>query len=167
MKLIDNLMWAALAVGLIAVGVSYAQAGSPLEFFLIVPPIGFWMAGRRLERDAPVNAAFLFIFLLITVAAFRQHNPALLLTATLGTFCAWDLFGFGRRIAEHDPKQDYSNLLRRHLQTLLTITIITLFIALIIFNATLDIGLFWSLLLGIILILGVSQAIRFLRESDL
>jgi hypothetical protein len=167
MRLVENLMWAALAVGLIAVAASYTQSGSPLTFFLILPPLAFWLFGWRKMWDSAVNVAFVLTFLLLGVAAFRQHDPTLLLSATLGTFCAWDLHAFGRRLAQHNATPDHATLIRRHLQTLLTVIIITLVIALIIFNATLDIGLFWSLLLGGVLVVGVSQAIRFLRESDL
>ncbi len=167
MKLIENLMWAALAVGLIPIGVSVTESGSPLLFFIILPPLAFWLVGQRIKRDAPINLAFVYTFCVVVYAALRQYNATLLIIGTLGTFCAWDLFAFGRRIAQHGEIPTQSKLIRQHLQTLLTIIIMTLFIALIIFNATVDIGLFWSLLLGSILVVGVSQAIRFLRESDL
>ncbi len=166
-KLLQSLTWLALAVGLITVGVTYGQADSPFAFSIILLPLVFWVAGERTQRNGLTNSAFILTMLLITVAALRQQNATLLIVSTLGIFCGWDLHAFGRRLDQYDDIINQATLLRFHLQTLLIIIIITLIITLIIFNATLNVGLGWSIALGIALILGFSQAVRFLRESDL
>lgn len=167
MKALQLAMWIAFFVALICVGVTYAQSGSPEALLLVIPPLAFWLSGQRWQRDGLINFTFFVMMLLIAVAAFSQPNATLLITATIGIFCAWDLHAFGRRITQHNDIRHATTLFRTHIQALLTIIIITLIITLIIFNATLNIGLGWSILFGAVLVIGILQTMRFLRESDL
>ena len=167
LKLLSPLTWAALAVALLTLGLSYAIAATPLSFLIVIPSLVLWLIGYRTGRDTFFDSTFLFTFALIAVASFRGHNPALLVAAALGIIVAWDLRAFRKRLAPYEFVGEQLDLLRLHLQTLLTLIIVTVIISLVIFNASLDIGLWWSILLGGILVIGVSQAIRFLREGDL
>ena len=90
-----------------------------------------------------------------------------LLFGIVAALTAWDLGDFAYQFGQTEHVQGYATLQRIHLQRLAIVAGLGLLLGGIALNFELRLNMWWGIFLGVLVIVGLSQAIgRLRRESD-
>lgn len=138
-------LWAALSLGVTAVGVLLERLPAP---------------------DRLCGLVFVGFVMLSTASLLQGHVPLAGLVATAAALVVWDLHAFRQRLASVGHIEAAPRLMRAHVQRLFTVVGLGLVLgtAALLVRMSLDIGLI--VLLGLLLIVGLSQTISFLRKKS-
>lgn len=153
--------------GIIILSISFGLNGEWGFTIGIAVPTVIWLLGRWRGWQATYSIALFFLAFFIIIGAYRDNNPSLLLATTLTLFIAWDLEAFAQRLRQFDHIESTSGLVRKHLITIGLIVLLSIILFAVTLGIRLELGIWSAMLLGILLVLGLAQALRYLRESDL
>lgn len=151
-----------LAVGLVGWAAWRADAGRLGLVALLV--LATWAAGRRWRAGRHI--AFSLLVGLSGVGAFGGQPLWMMLTALLCALSAWDLAGWQARWPGDQPVEEGSRWLRRHLGRLGGIWGLSLGLFVLTQQVELQLGVWSALVLGVLLLLGLSQTTRLLRRPS-
>jgi len=135
---------------------------------LVITAFGLlWLIGAWLDWHW---TASLGLIIFIGAAAFGIwfELPAdWLLLGIVATLASWDLNHFAQRLRAAEDIEGERVLKRAHLQRLFIVASLGLLLGEVTLRVQLSFAFGWAFLLGLLAVLGLSQAIRFLRrESD-
>jgi hypothetical protein len=124
--------------------------------------VALWRSWRPMET--------LCIILFVGIAALSSWldvPTGWLLFGIIATLAGWDLGDFAHGFGKTEHVQGYATLQRIHLQRLAVVAGLGLLLGGIALSVELRLNMWWGILLGILVIIGLSQAIgRLRRESD-
>jgi len=131
----------------------------PGLFVGLIWALDFW-------RGKHWSGTFSFVVLMIlTFSGFWMRLSSLLLLASaVLSLVTWDLDAFAQKLKAYDPDQGMTPVIRTHLSRLSGIAIAGYFLSLLPLLVKTRLNLPVALILGLILILTLSQAIHFLRD---
>ena len=155
----------ALAASALALG--YAQAHLWAGVVLIAGLGAFWLFGqRRGWRWVPSLVLVLFVSAAVFGLGLAAEPIWMLLGVVVG-LAAWDLDHFAQRMRKASHVEGVQNLERRHLLRLLLVSGLGFLLSAAALEVRVELPMGTALLLGLLAIMGLSRAIRFLRrESD-
>ncbi len=123
--------------------------------------VSIWRAGRIIE----ILSLCLFI-LGISTAAMADGSRVLLLASALAALAAWDLSAFHYRLSANEEIREEGEIIRTHLWRLLSVLILGGTLPLITFALQFDLKFWQVLLLGVVLLLGLSQVFSQIKRSN-
>jgi hypothetical protein len=151
----------------LALATGYTLAGFwPVSIFALLAGslwlIALWRGWNRVTS--------LSIIIFVGVAAWGTWlgiTAGWLLFGIIATLIAWDLGDFAQRFRQTEHRQNYATLQRIHLLQLAIVAGLGLLLGGIALSFELRLNMWWGILLGVLVIAGLSQAIgRLRRESD-
>ena len=123
--------------------------------------VSIWRAWRKVE----VLSLF-FVILGISVAAIADGSRLLLLVSALAILATWDLSAFQGTLAANEGIYAEGELIRTHLLRLFSVLIVGATLPMIAFALQFDLKFWQVFLLGIVLLLGLSQVFSQLKRSS-
>ncbi|MGB1253777.1 MAG: hypothetical protein ACPG8W_24405 [Candidatus Promineifilaceae bacterium] len=173
MRLLHATYTGALGLATLLLLISTSQnEPMPLPWFTILP-ITVWLLGWYFEQRFALTLTFILFISFVAFASYRNHSPILLILTALSAYVAWDVEAFTARLTyfdDGDQRRRIRNrpiLIRQHLLAIASIVTGSLILSLITLNATLQLSFWPAVVLSAILAIGLSAALRYLRESDL
>ncbi len=127
-------------------------------------PLVLWLASRRWPHSRHV--AFMVLVGLSGMGAFSALPLWLMLLAVLSSLTAWDLASWQTRLPTGRPPDAWQRLLRRHLGRLAALWGVSIGLLILTQRIELQLGVWSALLLGVLLLLGLSQTVRLLRRPE-
>ena len=164
---------AALVIATLILLVGALQIGSSTAAFVALVPAVMWLLGWYFQQRFALTLTFVLFIGLIGLASYGTYPPMALVIAMLAAYVLWDVEAFAARLARFDNEEAFRavrnrpNLIRQHLLATGGIVGGTLILSLITLNSTLQIGFWPAVALSTVLAIGLTQALRYLRESDL
>lgn len=166
-QFISRLTIGAIGLTTLALAASFALAGYWLVVMICICAGGGWLlAALRGWPSAPT------LGLLATVVAtvygdFEGVSLPGLLLALVAALVAWDGGTFAGRLRSAPEVAFADDLMRAHVQRLLIVAAIGLFVGLLALLLRVSLSFGWALLLAALAIIGLVRALRFFqRESD-
>lgn len=160
---------ALLSIGLAALSLFIAYVlGASLIWALVIAAVGIlWLMGAWRDWN---GAASVGLIAFVSAAAFGiwQGLPASwMLVSTILTLAAWDLDGFALRLQEAGHVQGELALKRSHLERLLIVAGLGLLLGGMALGVRFHLGFWWDLVLGLLVMICLSQVFRLMRrEAD-
>ena len=141
------------------------------DLWIWAPPVMalglFWLVGQWRGWDWVASVGLAFSTGFAAIGILRQLGAGWMLFAVVAALTAWDLGHYAHWLGSVQRVEKARELERRHLQRLLIVDSLGLLLAAaaLQLKAKLSFGL--AVVLGLLVILGVSRAVRLLRrESD-
>ena len=167
--------WVGLGLATIAIFVAYTMRASLVDALICFAPVLIYVLGlqvtKRVARyrrrsNSVRNITFLFLVGLVIVGAMRDQQPTLLLISILSSFVFWDLDGFAMRLLAPATVRNESDIVRKHLLSLLFIVVGSSVLFALAQGLRLDVGVWTAIFLAALLVTGLLQALRYLRAGD-
>ena len=108
----------------------------------------------------------LIILLGISLAAIFEASRVIVLISLLATLSAWDLAAFYIRLISSNNIAHEDHLLQTHLLRLVMVLILGLTLPLLTFGLQFDLKFWQVFLLGVLLLVGLSQVFAQLKRSS-
>ena len=159
------------AVSIVLVALSLA-AGYMLTGFwpvaIFIVAVGLLWLAALWRAWRPVIGLSIIIFVgLAALGTWLGVSAGWLLFGIIATLAGWDLGDFAHRFGQTEHIQGYATLQRIHLQRLAIVAGLGLLLGGIALNFELKLNMWWAIFLGVLVIVGLSQAIaRLRRESN-
>ncbi len=126
----------------------------------------FWLASGKRSWAWAADAALAALVVLAVRAVYADAQPVIVLAALVAALAAWDLDHFARRLGALANNKDTQPLVRRHLARLAAVGALGLALAMVALSVHVHLGAGVVLLVGLLAILGLAQAVRFLRQAS-
>jgi hypothetical protein len=152
-----------IAMGALALG--YGLIGLWVWTMFIVTLGLVWLIGQRRDWGWMASVG---LVLFVSTAAFGLWLGAgtgWMLIGVVAALSAWDLDHFTQRLSGAGRVESARDLERRHLQRLLTVDVSGLVLAIVALGIKVEFGLGTATLLGLLVILGLSRMVGFLRRK--
>jgi hypothetical protein len=158
----------ALCIGLATASLAagYALGGLPIGILPILLLGGLWLAGERRDWRWAATAGLAGCAGVAAVGMWLGLGAIWMLAGLAGALSAWDLSTFVRWLQGVQATEKAKMLLREHLRRLLAVDVVGVLLASAALAVRLRMGLALMLLLGLVLFLGVSRAVSFLRRES-
>jgi hypothetical protein len=163
-----NIVFLSITIGLTTLGLATAYALNGLWGWVsAVIALGLlWLGGQWRGWHQVTALAPLFFIGLIALGMLQDLAVGWLLFSIVAVLVAWDLRYFVGRL-QQTRLEDAARLQRIHLQRLLIVAGLGLFLASIALNLQFELNLGWGIFLGAVVIVGLSQVVgRVRQESD-
>ncbi len=147
-----------LAVGLPALG--FFLGGRPFLAPLALLPGLAALAGHWRNWSWLSSLALALSVGLAAAGIWLQVSPAWMLGGLIAALSAWDLSGWRRQLRAAGRVQDQVALDRRHLGRLLAVDALGLLLGGAALLLRLSFGLFWALVLGVLLIVSLARVME-------
>lgn len=109
----------------------------------------------------------MLIFVLgISLGAILEASRLILLFSLLATLSAWDMAAFQKRLLKSPKLENEDELTRIHLLRLVSVLIIGMILPLLAFGLQFDLKFWQVFLLGILLLVGLSQVFSQFKHSS-
>jgi len=151
----------------LSLAIGYALAGFWVGAAFAVGAGLLWLAALWRDWRRVIGLSVIIVVGIAALGTWLEVSAGWLLFGLIATLVAWDLDDFSHRFGQSEHRQGYGTLQRIHLQRLAVVTGSGLLLGGIALNFELELNMWWGILLGVLVILGLSQAIgRLRRESD-
>ena len=158
-----------ISIGLATLGLAIGYALSALWFWMaMIVTVGlFWLVGQW-QGWRPVATLIAIFFIWATAfGVWQSVSAGWMLFSIVATLVAWDLSLFVHRLEQAKRIAAERELKRVHLQRLLGVAGLGFLFGGIALRLQLELNLGWGIFLGLVVIVGLSRIIGFLRrESD-
>jgi hypothetical protein len=125
-----------------------------------------WLIGQWRGWRWSASAGLISLTGLAAWGVWSQLPAPWLLFGLVAALAAWDLARFSQRLQQARQVIDEASLIWAHLQRLLIIAGLGLLLGEIALAVRLEFNLGWALLLGLLLILGLSQVTNLIRRQQ-
>ncbi len=150
----------------LALALGYAREARWEEWALIAGAGVLWLIGQQMTWRWMPAIGFAFFVSMAARGAWLHLQAALMLVAVVAAMTAWDLSEFQLRLPPTRPVGSTLDLERQHLWRLVLVDALGLALAALALEVRIDLGLGSALLLGVLVVVGLSQAVRFLRRQS-
>lgn len=151
-----------VAAGSLAVG--YALAGRPVWAASIATAGVLWLVLQSRGRAWAGDAGLIGSAGVAAAGLLLDLGAGWMLVGLVGALSAWDLAAFSRWVQDSPEAGEAKALERQHLQRLLLADAIGLGLAMLALQVRIRLRFGLVLLLGVGLMVGLSQAVRYLRR---
>ena len=152
---------------LLAAVVTQAVALSARQLWMVLPGVLtglIWALFFWRGRHGLGTLSFLVLLVMAFSGFWMGLSGLLLLASAVTALTAWDLDGFASQLQAYDPDQGTTPVVRAHLGRLVTVAAAGYLLGAIPLLVKIRMGLPAAMLLGALLVIGLSQAVHFLRE---
>jgi hypothetical protein len=158
---------AALCIGLAAASLAagYGLGGRRVEALLVLLLGALWLGAQWRGWSWADSAGLVGCAGVAAVGMWLDLAAAGMLAGLVCALSAWDLSAFVRWLTSVQSAEKAELLLRQHLRRLLVVDVVGVLLAGAALFIRLRLGLALMLLLGLVLFVGVSRAISFLRRE--
>ena len=125
-----------------------------------------WLAGIWRDWDWSPFIGFITLTGVAALGAGLGVMPMGMLVALIATLVAWDLHRFLLRLANADFVIDKASLQRIHLRRLVIVAGVGVVLGILALNLEFNLKLGWLILMGLIVALGLSWVVGFVRRSE-
>ncbi len=159
--LIINILLSAIALGW-----GIAEAGLPTWSLWLAILDTIWLIAlwRRITWSSSIGLLLSVLFAAIGI--LLNASPGWMLAGSMFALLAWDLTEFRRRLSLAYFEDDLPGLEKRHLLRLALLTLAGLSLASIPLFTSLRFSFEWILLLAVVIALGLTQLVRWLRGRE-
>ena len=162
---ITTLISIGFATLLLALG--YALNAAWLEVFLLLLIGCLWLAGYGRGWTWPASLSFSLFTGLAAWGVYQGLATGWLLGGLVAALVAWDLDHFAQRLRQAGHVAGEAELKQAHLRRLLIVAGLGLLLGGLALSFQIELNFGWALLLGLLVILGLSWVIsRSQREND-
>jgi hypothetical protein len=152
-----------LATGLLAVGFGLHDTWN--RALLVLAAGALWLLGQRLGWRWVASTVLIFFVLMAILGIWLAVPGEWLLLGWVAALSAWDLEHFARNMADAGYVEDAQGLERSHLRRLLIVDGLAVLLGELALRIKVKIGFGAVFVLALLAVLGLSQAIRFLRRE--
>jgi hypothetical protein len=153
---------ASLGFGSGALALGCALDGRWLWCLAVLAVAGGWSVGRWRRWPGVADAGLAAMASLAAAGVLLGLSAEAMLLGLVGALCAWDLDHFLRRMAHQQRAGDGRVLERRHLGRILAVAGLSLILGLVALRVDLELSLLTAVLLGLLAVLGLGRAARYL-----
>jgi hypothetical protein len=146
-----------------ALAPAFAWQGRWLEALLIVGAAVLALAGQWRGWRHAASLAFVVFVVAAALGMSLGLGKGQSLLAVAGSLCMWDLAHYSLRLRAMPGSND--SLDRRHLSRLLIVAAIGVAVGMLATGLRIKIGIGAALALGLLAVVGLSQAIRYVRRQ--
>jgi hypothetical protein len=140
--------------------------GRPVEALLILLLGALWLGAEWLGWSRADAVGLVGCAGVAAVGMWLDLAAGWMLVGLVWALSAWDLFAFARWVTGVQAAEKAKVLLWEHLRRLFVVDVVGVLLASAALAMRLRLGLALMLLLGLVLFLGVSRAISFLRRES-
>lgn len=164
MKLVKQIFALSLALSLVSLTAAFL---GKLGWFpiLIGLSIGLQWAVMVWKGRKTLSFSFLGLLALLVYGAALYLPPGWLLGSLVMLLVAWDLSEFSEHLVRFDPKRVSSKLVHNHILRLFYVAGLGLGIGSLALVIKVRLGFGIVVLLGLLVFVGLAEAVRFLRRS--
>jgi hypothetical protein len=164
MNRVATLFYVSLAIATAAISVGFGQIQFPMGVIVTII-IGVIWASRhwRFSFWSPHFVFVLFIVVTVSGVMLGMSGFFLLLAVTFSLIC-WDVDCFLTRIQQVDRVLDDNKIVMKYLMRLGIVVLIWFVLGVVALNMNFEFRFIWVLLLGLLLLFGLSGAIGYLRR---
>lgn len=159
-------------VGLVSIAVSggalaggYALAGRPVESALSAVVAIVWLILHRRGVTFAGDFGLIATTGAAAIGMMLSAGSAWMLVGLVAALTAWDLEAFGRWLQDCPAVDEARALRRTHLRRLLVVDLLGLGLALLALQLSVRLRLGVLVLLGVVLAIGLSRVVRYLRRQ--
>lgn len=124
-----------------------------------------WLVGQGWGWYWPAPVGFTLLIGLAAWGVWQGLSPGWFLFSTVAALVAWDLANFAQRQQQAAPEARAAGLAGLHLRRLLPVAGLGWLLGYLALNLHFNLSFGWALLLGLLVILGLSRAIGFLKQG--
>ena len=160
------LSYFSILIGIVCLSSTFVITGSiwVISVILIVGCLWAFSIARTWQI---VEVLSLFLSILgISIAAMADGPRIFLMASTLAIVAAWDLSAFYHRLGANEEVREEGKIIRIHLLRLLSVLILGSTLPLMAFALQFDLKFWQVFLLGVLLLLGLSQVFSQLKRSN-
>lgn len=125
-----------------------------------------WLTGIWRGWEWSAYLGFVALLGVAALGAGLGMLPMGMLVAVIATLIAWDLHRFLFRVGSADYVIDALNLQRIHLNRLAIVAGVGLALGILALTIELNLGLGWIILMGLIVAIGLSWIVGFVKRSE-
>ncbi len=163
---LERLAYAGVGVAALSFGLGSGIGARWALVFISVGLALLWLLGQRYQRLFVGYLAMLG-FVAAAMAAVLVGAPTFwLLLSIVATLVAWDLDRFRQRLRSAERVVDEDTMVRAHLRRLGVVAGVGLVCGGVALSFELTLAFGWVLVLAVLALLGLSRAIRFVREAS-
>jgi hypothetical protein len=159
-----------IALSALVLALNYLQSFWALGVPVVAGLALIWLASQARSRASASSLASFGFAGMLGLAAFgvwQNMPPGWMLLAAAGALVGWDLNQFESRLRSAKRTDNEAALIQAHVRRLLIVAATGLALSEIALGVQVEFSFGWTLLLGLLAMLGLSRAIGFLRrESD-
>jgi hypothetical protein len=153
-----------LATG--ALGLGHGLNGS-WSIVIVIAVLGaLWLVGQWRGWGWTASVELVCSVIIAAVGLGMRPRDGWMLAGMAGALSAWDLHHFAQRLRGSGQVEGTRALERRHFQRLLVVTGAGLLLGTVALGAKVELGFGIALLLGVLAVLGLTRATRFLRRQS-
>ncbi len=158
----------AASIGLAMLGLVLGYGtGSRWGWALAVVILGLlWLAGQRYDRGWMADWGMIGFVAAAGYGVWLRLPAFWMLAGIVAALVAWDLERFSQHLRSMERVDGADELIRSHLQRLLAVAGVGLLLGGVALGIEVDLNFGWAFLLGLLAILGLSQAIGFMRQKS-
>lgn len=162
-----HLAYGSIAIVILTLSVSFASAGFIWGIFIAVLVGAAWAISIWRDWRLVETLSLFCVILGISIMALQTEETRVsLLISTLATLAAWDLTGFTRLLGDYELVNAADELIRTHLLRLFSILILGLVLPLMAYALQFELRFWQAFLLGVILLVGLSQVFSQFKRSN-
>jgi hypothetical protein len=160
--------WLPISTILAALALAAGYGPSRWGAALVIAALGLlWLVGQRRRIEWLASPLLVILTGAAMLGMWWGAPKGLMLIGAVLALAAWDVDHFTQRLTSVEYGESVRTLERSHILRLLSVTVLGLALGAIALVSQVRLGLGLVFLLGLLAILGLSQAVRFLRrESD-
>ncbi len=125
-----------------------------------------WFLGVWRGWTWSANVGLVGLAAAAALGAWLGMSPTGMLVALIVALIAWDLHRFWLRLGSVDYIIDVSDLQKIHLRQLAIVAGVGLVLGILALNLELNLGLGWVILIGLVVALGLSWIVGFVRQKE-
>ena len=160
------LSYISLVVAFVSLSLAFAMTKSLWIVLIVFVLCILWGLAIRRHWRLWETLSLFFIILNISIAAMTGSSRWLVLASSLATLTTWDLSAFHRKLSENKDIRAENELIRTHLLRLSSVLFLGLALPTIAFAMTFELKFWQVFVLGVVLLLGLSQVFSQLKRSS-
>jgi hypothetical protein len=161
------LYYFSITIAILALAISFATAGFIWGIIIAFIIGAAWILSIwRGWRSGGILSMFCLIFGISAAALQEDGSRVALLISTVATLATWDLSAFASVLNANENIAAKDDLIRNHLLRLSSVLILGIALPLIAFALQFDLKFWQAFLLGVVLLIGLSQVFTQLKRSQ-
>ena len=154
-----NLVNGTIIIATLSLALGYAVSPLWLGNVVVIGLGLIWLVGPRHRLSWLTDLGFISLTTMAAFGVWGALSASWMLLGVVAALMAWDLDRFSRRLAEAMQPEREAQLWRSHLRRLLPVAGLGLLLGGVAMSAELELSLSWAILLGLLVLIGLSRTI--------